>query len=392
MTSKETLEDHYKHALASAVGNLGRRGDQYIIGTNTEELIEFYYNMYSLPEISLTDKGEPQVISEGPSRSHQKAGLARVKIRFGVEPANKIQQALKLKSAQISANEVFKTDDNDFYVTDDLSPSTAKEQIEKHKETLRYIVDAKNQEIRMGNQKLRSALTKIIEERKSNLKAQEETLRQISKVIPLTLNPKPSAPIVPLAKKQEIKINPPQPKLLIQPKIDHKILNAIIDILIRGGKTFETTPGTFSKLDEPDLRNILISYLNGNFKLHATAEAFNKLGKTDISLRYSGDNLFVAECKFWGGSTIYSETIDQLFRYLTWRENLGVILCFVKERDFTSIIEKAKNTTKSHKTYVQNSLREKSDSYFVTKHIFPEDRDKTVDIHHILFTIFVPKS
>jgi hypothetical protein len=132
----------------------------------------------------------------------------------------------------------------------------------------------------------------------------------------------------------------------------------------------------------------LISFLNGNFKLHATAEAFNKLGKTDISLRYSGDNLFVAECKFWAGSSVYIETIDQLFRYLTWRENLGVIICFVREKDFTSIIEKAKTTTTTHISYIQNSLKNKRDTYFVTKHIFPEDKNKTVDIHHILFTIY----
>lgn len=43
MGSKETLKDHYKHALASAIGNLGRRGDQYIMGTDATELVEYYY-------------------------------------------------------------------------------------------------------------------------------------------------------------------------------------------------------------------------------------------------------------------------------------------------------------------------------------------------------------
>lgn len=391
MGSKETLEDHYKHALASAIGNMGRRGDQYIMGTDAVELIEYYYNMYCLPEISLNSDGEPQVITDGPSRSHQKTGSAKVKIQFRVEPVGKIAQALKLKSESDLEDGTFKTDADSFYLFDDLSPLTAKEQIERHKNNLRQIVNAKNEEIRKRNQGLRSELTRIIQERKSSLKAQEETIKQISEVVPLTLSRRPSSPIIPLSKKQEIKINPPKPKLLIQPKIDQKIFNAIIDILIRGGRTFETTPGTFNKLDEPDLRNILISFLNGNFNLHASAEAFNKLGKTDISLRYSGDNLFVAECKFWGGSSVYTETIDQLFRYLTWRENLGVILCFVKERDFTSIIEKAKNTAMSHNTYVENSLKNKSDSYFVTRNTFPDDRDKTVEIHHILFTIFASK-
>lgn len=299
---------------------------------------------------------------------------------------------LKLRTSQGSGDQnYFRIDANGFYITDDLVPSTAKEQIDRHKGNLRQLVDAKNHETRTGNENLRTSLRRIIDERKSKLKAQEETITQLAKIIPLKLQQKPSTPIVPLAKKQEIKINPPQPKKLIQPHIDQKILNAIIDILVRGGKTFEAAPKTFAKLDETDLRDILISFLNGNFRLHAVAEAFNKLGKTDISLRYSGDNLFVAECKFWQGSRVHNKTIDQLFSYLTWRENLGVIICFVREKDFTSIIEKAKSAATSHGTYITKSLRNKFDSYFVTRHTFPDDKDKRVDVHHLLFTIYASK-
>lgn len=392
MPEERTIEAYYKHAIASALGNLGRRGDQYLVGVDTNELVEYYFTTYKLPEIKMVDNGEPQVISEGPAHSHQKTDSARVTIRFNVETDGKVEQVLKLRTNQSSVDQnYFRIDADGFYIMDELSPATAKERINRHKEILQQLVNSKNREIRTRNEDLRTTLRSIIEERKSQLKAQEETITRLATVIPLKLQQKPSAPIVPLAKKREIRINPPQPKKLMQPRIEPKILNAIIDILVRGGKTFEAAPETFAKLDETDLRNILISFLNGNFRLHAVAEAFNKLGKSDISLRYSGDNLFVAECKFWGGNNVYVETIDQLFRYLTWRENLGVILCFVRERDFTSIIEKAKSATTSRGTYIADSLRNKFDSYFVTKHIFPDDKDKRVDIHHLLFTIYAMK-
>ncbi len=110
-----------------------------------------------------------------------------------------------------------------------------------------------------------------------------------------------------------------------------------------------------------------------------------------MSLRYSGDNLFIAECKFWGGLKLYSDTIGQLFRYLTWRENIGVIITFVKEKGLTNIIRKAKQASSSHKTFLNGSMSDKDDSYFVSCHRFPEDEEKTVEIHHLLFTIHSPR-
>lgn len=63
MAEERTLETYYKHAIASVLGNLGRRGDQYLIGVDADELLEYYFSTYKLPEIKLVDNGEPQVIS-----------------------------------------------------------------------------------------------------------------------------------------------------------------------------------------------------------------------------------------------------------------------------------------------------------------------------------------
>jgi len=214
---------------------------------------------------------------------------------------------------------------------------------------------------------------------------------ELSKIIPIVKKSKSTSPILPLTRKKQILINPPKPKISTNPKIDPKILEAIMDILIKGGHTFESTPETFLKLDEPDLRNILISFLNGNFEIRAVAEAFNKLGKSDISLPYSGNNIFIAECKFWGGMEKYSKTIDQLFRYLSWRENVGVLIFFVREKNFTSIIRKAKKSASSHSSFIKKSIKEKSTSYFITQNVFPDDEEKVVEIHHLLFTLYCPQ-
>jgi hypothetical protein len=41
--------------------------------------------------------------------------------------------------------------------------------------------------------------------------------------------------------------------------------------------------------------------LNGQYQGQATGETFNHVGKTDILIRHENKNVFVAECKFWGG-------------------------------------------------------------------------------------------
>ena len=388
-----SIQHYYKHHMASVQGNLSRRGDHYLAGVDALQLAEYYYPMYKLPEIALVDGGEPKVIPDDPSSTRNALDSVPVTIRFDVEKEDKIDLVLSLEDTQLEESESeIHSGENGFFIRTNLAPQNAEEIVEKYKQMVLQLVTRKNTEVRRGNEVFREQLVKAIAERKSKLEIQTDMIGQLSQIIPIVQRPKPLAPVVPLTRKKQIVINPPQPRVSVDPKIDPQILEAIIDVLVRGGRTFETTPETFAKLDEEELRNILISFLNGNFELHAVAEAFNKLGKSDISLRYSGNNLFVAECKFWGGANLYSAATDQLFKYLTWRENIGVLITFVRERDFTSIIRKSKEATSSHTTFVADSLREKAASYFVTRHLFPEDKEKNIEIHHLLFTIHSPRS
>lgn len=87
---------------------------------------------------------------------------------------------------------------------------------------------------------------------------------------------------------------------------------------------------------------------------------------------------------------MYSQTITQLFRYLKWRENLGVIICFSTKKDFTSILEKCRLATSQHNSFVPDSIRVRDDkgTYFTSKHINPDDKNIVIDIHHLIFTLY----
>jgi hypothetical protein len=45
-----------------------------------------------------------------------------------------------------------------------------------------------------------------------------------------------------------------------------------------------------------------------------------RTARRTFSFRQDNANLFIAECKFWSGPGAFAETINQLLRYVTWRE------------------------------------------------------------------------
>jgi hypothetical protein len=79
-------------------------------------------------------------------------------------------------------------------------------------------------------------------------------------------------------------------------------------------------PGKISASAAPERQayNLLLAgvhylvQLNGQYQGAATGETFNHTGKTDILIRHENKNIFVAECKFWGGYEELIATTTQL--------------------------------------------------------------------------------
>src|SRR5262249_41569941 len=119
------------------------------------------------------------------------------------------------------------------------------------------------------------------------------------------------------------------------------------------GKVFERLPNTYRDKDEEDLRDHLILMLEPRFEGTTTGETFNKSGKTDILIRYEKKNVFVAECKFWGGAARHAKTIDQILSYLTWRDSKTAIIYFVNRKEMTPVLKEIANVTPQHPCFVR---------------------------------------
>lgn len=125
-----------------------------------------------------------------------------------------------------------------------------------------------------------------------------------------------------------------------EPILDEKEYQHILGILKSMSLVIERSPTSFTHLDEEAIRDHFLIQLNGHYEGSATGETFNAAGKTDILIRIENKNVFIAECKFWRGTKVFNEAIDQLLDYLTWRDSKCALLVFNRTKDSTAVRNK----------------------------------------------------
>jgi hypothetical protein len=153
------------------------------------------------------------------------------------------------------------------------------------------------------------------------------------------------APKLPKAKATE------QP-VQLEPVLADAIFEHILGVVRMQALQLEQSPKTYAALDEEARRDLFVATLNTHYEGRGAAEAFNVNGKTDILIRYEGKSLLIAECKFWTGAKGFTEAIDQLFGYASWRDTKLTLIMFVQEKGLTEIIEKARAALEEHTQFV----------------------------------------
>lgn len=223
------------------------------------------------------------------------------------------------------------------------------EEFDKNLKLINDGVVAINKKIADYNQKVLPIIEKCVKQKQESVKKMEILKKTIK--YPLRKNEiLPQTFVVPLERK---KIQIQQSKIAISPIeetyiIDLKDYDNILKICSDMASVMERTPSAFAKIDEESLRIHFLVQLNGHYEGTATGETFNLGGKTDILIRQNNKNIFIAECKYWGGAKKHAETIDQILDYISYRDTKTAILVFVKNKDFTKTIEEMKKATKEH--------------------------------------------
>ena len=140
-------------------------------------------------------------------------------------------------------------------------------------------------------------------------------------------------------------------KYELEPFLDEREYQYILDIIHSMSLVIERNPKSFSSLDEQSIRDHFLLQLNGHYEGGATGETFNASGKTDILIREGDKNVFIAECKFWDGPKVFNDAIAQLLGYLTWRDLKTALLIFNRNKDLSKVLVKMNETIENHPEY-----------------------------------------
>jgi hypothetical protein len=205
------------------------------------------------------------------------------------------------------------------------------------------------------NPSLEPAAAEKINRRRGSLLAK----RNLQASLPFNMTSRPEAPLTftPEGVRRSPVSFPPNaaghpafaPEAALSPQQFDDILRTLRAI----GNSMERTPGTFSKLEEEELRSVFLAALNAQFEGGATGETFNAEGKTDILIRHDDRNLFIGECKIWQGPAALNEAIDQVLGYACWRDSHAAVLLFVRNKDMSAVVEKIPPAVTAHRNFLR---------------------------------------
>lgn len=404
----KSYHDYYLELFGNLKLKIASETDDYIISQPTEDLVKYYLNQSLKPiEFSSEQKESIEhkkyiktIYSHERESGYQQEGDLKIEsekiiVKLPIKPNRGIREILNLRtrSISLSGGPQFSISANNVIIEIkgyrlNLKDDQIINKILHNKSCVKSYLNSKNAEINSENERLKNNLTQFIEERKTKLDSDKRRIDNIVKRVNIPLARKDNEIVkkIQVDKKPFIKkIKPQMPEE--DYKLDRDKVTDIIKLINNQCLQFEKTPKTYDKLDEPNLRDLLLSNLNSIFEGQATGETFNNKGRTDIYLNIDKGNILVSECKFYKGEKLYHKTIDQILGYLTWRQNYGIMINFCRKKHFSKVIEKAESIIKSHSSY-QSDFEVFDKSHFMSKHTLPIDDYKYVEIHHLYYNLY----
>ena len=171
-----------------------------------------------------------------------------------------------------------------------------------------------------------------------------------------------------------------------EPALEMAEYEQILSIVKNMALELERSPSAFAGMKEEDLREHFLVQLNGQYEGSTTGETFNYQGKTDILIRHEGRNAFIAECKFWKGEKGLSETIDQILKYMSWRDTKTAIILFNRGKNFSLVLEKIPSVVKAYPCFERDEgKRGKTEFRFVLHQ--PNDLNRVIILSILVFNM-----
>lgn len=387
-TISGTIAEYYESVIDTTREAVFSLPEGKLLALDTDELATYYFSTYELPTIEKS--GDPEWNKEPSARGWMSyETVVPVTIRYPIVLKERIEEVVRREASKTHLGapptELF---DSYLVLNLQVTSSTNEQAVEQAIKNLEQRIAWKNEEVVQGNGRLLVEAKAIIETRKVRVTREtglvEGLMQRVS--IPLRKRPIEGVGTADLRIRKKIQVMMPSQRELQQVIIDRSKVMDVVAVIKNTGIWLSKTPKSFVGFDEERFRDFILAGLNMVFEGEATGETFNGRGKTDIRLRITKGDILVCECKLWEGPKYYSDGMDQLFGYLTWLEDYGIMISFSRQKDFAEVIEKAKQASTAHPSYVGESLEQIERIHFRTSHRF-RDTKKSIEVHHLLFDI-----
>jgi len=263
------------------------------------------------------------------------------------------------------------------------------QEVERNLKSIEDYLGWIKRDIESQNPQLQNEIRRQVAQRRERL----GTIQSVSKTLNIPIHTRQGTPGLTKLPLQRKIIQPLSSQSNRPPEytISNEDYENILKIIRHEGCSYERTPEPFAKHDEEELRDILMSHLNGHYNGLANGEAFRKKGKTDVSIEFENRAAFVAECKLWKGEQKIAEAVNQLLGYLTWRDCKTSLIIFNKDvAGFKQIQEKIPEVLQHHPNFVREEKMQNSGEWRMAFRS-SEDSERIVLIHVFLFNLFVVK-
>ena len=234
----------------------------------------------------------------------------------------------------------------------DLEPQQVRAEIDRTIGAIKQHLDCLRDNARGLNEQIRRLADERINWRRQKLLADQNLVASLG----FPLKERADAPRTFSAPNVRRRIAPTMPRASAAPYRPEPVLSAddyehILSVMTNMALVMERSPSAFAAMDEEALRSHFLVQLNGHYEGQASGETFNYEGKTDILIRAEGKNIFIAECKYWRGAKAFREAVDQLLRYVCWRDTKTMIVIFNQNKDFSQVIETIPGAVKAHPNF-----------------------------------------
>ncbi|RKY06560.1 MAG: hypothetical protein DRP56_07205 [Planctomycetota bacterium] len=363
--TKDGLFDLPRSYEASMKAEIESLDGNKILNTSTDDLVDYYYE-YVHVKIPVLDEDNIQV-------EQKEATIDVTGDSFRFNPSG---EPLCVKGTIISYHIPFEGEGSFFrlqpssysfspprgtiyhnelilsYTFEKSSPEEISSKFNSQLAEIKEYLENLRSDFEPFNGKIKGIAKKHIEARKEKLLADQGIVASLGFPI-RKRHGAPETYVAPVARKQAKVVfpTPSSEPFSPEPVLEMREYENILKIMSSMVMVMEKSPHAFKDMREEDLRQHFLVQLNAQYEGQATGETFNYEGKTDILIKENDKNVFVAECKFWRGPKQFTETIDQLLGYLTWRDTKTAILLFNRNKNFSDVLGQIPDLMKQHPNF-----------------------------------------